>query len=573
MNETSSPPRDATEPDPLHPADWALLALDGLVVLFFVALSLYLLVNRRRRHNKVLNFKSVPLLICIMMASTVNILAILFANNHFWQIDRGVSNLSCTLWSIWMQFFFGLTLWIVFMIARVMLYIFTLTLVVPSPRKQNRYIVLVAFVVALPVMALCFVAQFVPSMTWRSATGHCHLSWRIDLPIIAWIFLCTIIFYVCARVLIRHSNQDMKEFDDTRAMSPILTVALVTAFICCLIVISGANARWWGRLTYGATITLMHLLTILFICGKPLIKSLRKDQGYMLMFTRSWAPETTHALQLRHLFDNYEEMRCFLTWCEKSSTEDSWLFEGTKVHLKNASECILACIARDYPPNTPVRSLVAGESQRRRDGEQIMLAHVVDTCTKPVTVPTPIRAQLVTVSDRQDPEMFRDLTDWLERVFETRFWSAYAASYNQDVLRQKLLTQQQMQQRGFIDLHVMREAVTASRDTNDSYFMVNLDSDVSREDATLAVEMHRMGDPRQATVRDGHARAIDPESDDFDQLSSSDMASPRGDSWRRQLEIVRGGTPSPSPSPSSTARTYLVRQNMADRGEFVNEFD
>lgn len=502
-----APPRFVAPvpPDPTTVTDWILVALVALVVTAFGALSTYLVVRRRRPSNAVLNFKNVPYLVGTMAAGTLNMISVIMANNHFPSHERTIA-FSCTFWTVWMQFLFGLTAWIVFMIVRVLIYVFTTTSFELSLRRQNRYIAGTVVVIALPVALVCVVAQLVPEAAYRDPVTHqCHLSWAVDTSILVWIFLCGCAFYGVMRVLRSRSSLNMEEFDDTRAVSPILLVAVLVSFTCALIALSGATDRWWGRFLYALAIVFLHAFTIVAICGEPLYRALRHDRAYRLRFARLIAPADEPQLAILDIAYNHEELRVFLEWCIRQSGDTKWTYRQNLLNVDAAAHCLMRVIERDFPLEGTSSDAVT----RRRAADELLAQYVHVGCEHPVVVPEHLRNEILSESDRSRDDLFVRLRTWLIRAFENRFWERYVRTYDRAVLRQRLLRQQRMQERGMMNpqtIVVLSDGEQDDGTTTDSqseFYNVNLNAASGDDVSVDRAQPHRRGGIHVSRRRDG----------------------------------------------------------------------
>lgn len=298
-------------PEGPRPYDYVGLGLFVMPTLLIIGVGTVMVVAFAR-HYAPLRARQVPNIVFMSLAAVCHIVGTMFvAFQHVWP---HVYNVAPLVWTPWLEYFFGLGMWVVWLELRLLAYgyMFERSLKRLSRTKKRVFRITAFLLLLLPPLSIALVGTFRPLLEDRFAHhangtvtavvgGYFARPTWYTYVLAAWLLLCAIQVIVLSVVLrvrryrrVGDSGAGDSTFDEARVMARITIVSglvlLVTTLLRALVVFQESSVV---RTTVVIAIALMHLHAFLYSVAPTLWRAMRNDRVYARRWTERWvAPQS-----------------------------------------------------------------------------------------------------------------------------------------------------------------------------------------------------------------------------------------------------------------------------------------
>lgn len=210
--------------------------------------------------------------------------------------------IDCSLWSYWLQLFFGLQAWVLVIIFRILQHR-------PPIEKEKLLKLCIVAVSAIPLGILCAIVP----IEYKDGVCTTPLPWKI--PIFVWSFLALGSVSVLGFVVYRKSTK-------TRNFKALRDCILAALFVLVSVIL----LHFFGVLPelVVVLIAFLHLFVTLRIFSFTLYKAMRHDENYVeSFFLKEGESQTVEHRSTTSLARDPQRMNHFIDWVFKQGHRDT----------------------------------------------------------------------------------------------------------------------------------------------------------------------------------------------------------------------------------------------------------
>ncbi len=403
--------------------DWTSVAVVCLTAVYITSLLVYLIYMRHHKHfGRMVCYKNPRLLVGLVTCGTIQMVSALMANGHF---DLSpAAKITCTFWTMWMQYGLGLGPWTACLLVWAATYAFASTAAfgIDSHGRVGYIHFSMAVAVVAPMLVLCGLTQGMSRLSWEDDSG-CHVSIWIKGSISGWAVLWTVAILIFARAIRRRMilfvrNHSMYEY---RPIRNVLILGTLVIAIGSAIAIGGKFGTWWGRNIFVLTLAFLHAYTMTKFTIYAVSVVWTRDYDALRDFLDESLPaEFENGKMFNSLYGVPRAMETFVNWCRRQEgSTPSWVVDGLSIYPANAARCWLEIDGRERNGDADIRKTLAGE--------RIIGQYVATGCPHAVSVAPEMRAQLMNGLDKSTRNYFDTLKKFIEDKFRDKFWGTFTA--------------------------------------------------------------------------------------------------------------------------------------------------
>ena len=295
---------------------WADYGVLGWLIVYSAgSVGIVAMLERLRKTHAVVRYKQPFHLYGMALFGVVGSWAAFIANDHLIEFTKVTNTLGdCSLWSYWMQHVLGITMWMAFVIERVLNRIFVFHprwSVLHEERKIVARISVFFLVVSGPVIISSLVSYGGLS-AFSSAYNSCQSPIEARLALMVWYIVWLIVFR--ASFLAIQEQMLALQYSEYMSLTDIWAMS-VYVFSCNVCInLFGVDHLVYGRVWYTTNISVLFCFTLLRICGSSLWDVAFKRSSNQTSLARELALDHQHlsmadfSFQMMTFYFNYAEV-------------------------------------------------------------------------------------------------------------------------------------------------------------------------------------------------------------------------------------------------------------------------
>lgn len=236
--------------------DWISFSIMSLFIvlnLFFVILFLIL-----KYKQKISTTLKDVYLICIFISSSLHIISIFMTYGFFWpalQLGK-----TCSLWSFWLQWFLGFSIWISILSIRIYSLAQTTIPKLMSITENPKIIMIHRILLFVFMISIMLLIGIIAESTFSFSIdehGHCSTNFWIKLSILIWLVL-SILFLMILSYLIKKNSLISDNEHIVNIELKIIKFTWPILLICILLNFSGLTSYAFSRFLFLMLIISIH---------------------------------------------------------------------------------------------------------------------------------------------------------------------------------------------------------------------------------------------------------------------------------------------------------------------------
>ena len=250
--------------------DW--LTVSCMIVFIFINFFSAFFFIKLKRNGKILSSMRYSYLLLTIVSSVLHVVSIFMTYGFFWpDINNAITSHTCSLWSFWLQWFCGFSIWITILFLRIFTIAQTTITQIISENPAIRFvqrtavvIVLIGLILIIGILGEAF------SSFYKKETGQCTASMFIKMSILIWlvtvIVLLMVMSYIIKKKSIIQDNAHLLniELKIVRFAWPILLIDILLNF-------SGLTIYPLIRFLFITLIILMYLWATVILYANQIL--------------------------------------------------------------------------------------------------------------------------------------------------------------------------------------------------------------------------------------------------------------------------------------------------------------
>lgn len=294
--------------------DYFILVLCFLATAAFIYLNAVVFVKKTKYLP--LNTKQYNTLVLMSIVGCIHIWASFVSNDHL-KVFIPIKRVNCALWSFWLPFFCGFSVWLSVLIIRSLKYAYIFHQSMSKIDKRDRGWITNASVLAViaPMFIICLGVTLDGASTYDEELLQCQTNTNWKIAIVIWLSLCIVLLSGLTLYISRGIPHTY--FMEYRPLRHILIVGIFILIINSVITFKGWLPYSAGRCMFTFNIIFLHMFSFLRIIGVRLYKAMRKDETYVKKFISSYRIHDLSITKLEELVQDDTLRSKFLDYCRK----------------------------------------------------------------------------------------------------------------------------------------------------------------------------------------------------------------------------------------------------------------